>query len=102
MSDPKDRAHSAIDAARVEIDRIDQEIVRLLSERATHVQHIGAAKQVLGESVYQPDREEKIFERVVAANNGPLEDGAIRRLFERILDEARRLERLVHKSDEKS
>ncbi len=102
MNDPKDSAPSAIDAARVEIDKIDQEIVRLLSERATHVQRIGDAKEVLGEAVYQPDREEKIFESVVAANKGPLDDGAIRRLFERILDEARRLERFVHKSDDKS
>ncbi len=102
MSDAKNRARRAIDAARVGIDGIDQKIVRLLSERATQVQRIGDAKQVLGEAVYQPDREEKIFERVVAANEGPLDDGAIRRLFERILDEARRLERLAHHSDDKS
>ncbi len=101
MSDPKRRARSTIDAARVEIDRIDQEVVRLLSERATCVQRIGDAKQILGDPVYQPDREEKIFERVVAANEGPFDDGAIRRLFERILDEARRLERTVHKTDDK-
>ena len=102
MSDAEDRAREAIEAARVEIDKIDQEVVRLLSERATHVQRIGDAKHVLGEPVYQPDREEKIFERVVEANEGPLDDGAIRRLFERILDEARRLERLVAKKDDKS
>ena len=102
MNDAKERARKAIDAARVEIDRIDEEVVRLLSERAAHVQRIGDAKHVLCEPVYQPDREEKIFERVVAANNGPLDDGAIRRLFERILDEARRLERLVAEKDDKS
>jgi chorismate mutase len=91
---------TAIESARDEIDRIDQEIVRLLSERAQHVRVIGDAKHRMGVPVYQPDREEKVFERVIAANNGPLDDGAIRRLFERIIDEARRLERLSYKNDE--
>lgn len=99
MSDSKKREQAAIDAARVEIDRIDAEILRLLSERARHVRDIGDAKHRLGEPIYQPDREEKIFERLIAANPGPLDDGAIRRLFERILDEARRLERTVYKED---
>lgn len=101
MSDSADdRDRSAIEEARRQIDRIDGEIVRLLSERAEHVRAIGNAKHRLGVPVYQPGREEKIFERVVAANQGPLDDGAIRRLFERIIDEARRLERLVYKNDE--
>jgi chorismate mutase len=100
VSDSKKRAQAAIDAARVEIDRIDGEILRLLSERARQVRDIGDAKHRLGEPIYQPDREEKIFDRLIAANPGPLDDGAIRRLFERILDEARRLERSSYKDDE--
>lgn len=91
---------SVIEAARREIDRLDEAIVRLLSERAEHVRAIGDAKHRLGEPVYQPHREERVFERVIAANNGPLDDGAIRRLFERIIDEARRLERLSYRNDE--
>jgi chorismate mutase len=98
--DPQDRDRSAIAASRDQIDRIDEKIVRLLSERAEHVRLIGDAKHRLGEPVYQPDREEKVFERVIAANAGPLDDGAIRRLFERIIDEARRLERLAYRDDE--
>ena len=101
MSDSTDeRDRSAIEQARRQIDRIDGEIVGLLSERAEHVRAIGDAKHRLGVPVYQPEREEKVFERVVAANPGPLDDSAIRRLFERIIDEARRLERLVYKNDE--
>ena len=64
------------------------------------MREIGDAKHRLGVPVYQPDRETKVFERVIAANRGPLDDGAIRRLFERIVDEARRLERMVYKNDE--
>ncbi len=94
------RDRAVIEKAREEIDRIDGEIVRLLSERAENVRHIGDAKRSLGEPIYQPDREEKVFERVMGANPGPLDDGAIRRLFERIVDEARRLERMAYKDDE--
>ncbi len=101
MSDRHDDVDmSVIEEARLEIDRIDQRIVRLLNERAEQVRVIGDAKHRLGAPVYQPDRELKVFERVIAANPGPLDDGAIRRLFERIVDEARRLERMVYKDDE--
>jgi chorismate mutase len=93
------RDKAAIEAARLEIDRIDTEMVALLSERAGHVHRIGDAKRRLGEPIYQPDREERVFDRVLAANQGPLDDGAIRRLFERIIDEARRLERMVYRED---
>lgn len=82
-----------VDGARSEIDRIDLELVRLLNRRARQVARIGEVKARYGEPVYQPDREERIFQRVLAANEGPLEDDAVKRLFERILDEARRLER---------
>ena len=101
MSDRTDDRHrSSIDQAREQIDRIDAELVRLLNERAEQVRIIGNAKHRLGEPIYQPQREERVFERVIAANPGPLDDGAIRRLFERIVDEARRLERLVYRDDE--
>jgi chorismate mutase len=45
--------------------------------------------------VYQPDREAEVLEHVQSINPGPLDDGAVKRLFERIIDEARRLERLA-------
>ena len=82
-----------VEEARSEIDRLDLELVCLLNRRARQVVRIGEVKRRHGEPVYQPDREERIFNRVVAANEGPLEDDAVKRLFERILDEARRLER---------
>lgn len=95
-----DEARDAIARARRSIDEIDAEIVRLLNRRARAVQSIGRAKHVLDEPIYQPDREEEIFSRTAGLNGGPLDDGAIRRLFERILDEARRLERFTCTSDD--
>ena|SRR5579863_2448063 len=80
---------------RRKIDEIDHRLVQLLNERSRCVVEIGRIKQVSGEALYQPDREKQVLDGVVSANPGPLPDAAIRRLFERILDEARSVERVV-------
>jgi len=85
-----------LDPLRHEIDALDEEIVRLLNERANRALRIGLIKRRLGIQVYSPEREEEIFRLVQMANNGKLSDGAVRRLFERIIDESRRLERETH------
>lgn len=87
-----------IDRARDAIDAIDAELVSLLNARAARAAEIGRAKHILGQAIYQPDREDVVFKRVLDANCGPLDDEAIRRLFERILDEARRLERMKNQA----
>jgi chorismate mutase-like protein len=81
---------------RKDIDRVDEVLVRLLNERARCVCEIGLLKKEQGVEVYQPDREKLVLQHVrgVAAE-GPLGADAIARLFERIIDEARRLERRV-------
>ena len=80
---------------RGKIDEIDRRLVELLNERSRCVVEIGRIKQKTGEALYQPDREKQVLDGVVQANAGPLPDAAIRRLFERILDEARSVERTV-------
>jgi chorismate mutase-like protein len=80
---------------RARIDGLDEELVRLLNERAACALAVGRAKHALGLAIYQPDRERDVLEHVAAVNTGPLDAAAIRRLFERIIDEARRLERLA-------
>jgi chorismate mutase len=82
---------------RKDIDRVDEVLVRLLNERARCVCEVGRLKKELGIEVYQPDREKDVLNHVRAvASEGPLGPDAIVRLFERIIDEARRLERRVH------
>lgn len=78
---------------RRKIDEIDRKLVELLNQRARCALEIGKAKRVVGLPIYQPEREQEILENAERTNQGPLEDKAIRRLFERILDEARSLER---------
>jgi len=94
------RALTEIDVLRRRIDDLDEALVRLLSQRAECALAIGRAKKELGLEVYQPAREAEVLNHVQQLNPGPLDDGAIRRLFERVIDEARRLERLS--SDGKS
>ena len=85
-----------LDDLRNDIDRIDEVLVRLLNERARVACEVGRLKKIEGVAVYQPDREKQVLDHVrnVAAE-GPLGPEAIARLFERIIDEARRLERRV-------
>ena len=91
-----------LDDLRNDIDRVDEVLVRLLNERARVACEIGRMKKELGVEVYQPEREKQVLAHVRGiAAEGPLGADAVARLFERIIDEARRLERrLVHGEDE--
>jgi chorismate mutase-like protein len=84
---------SDVDGWRKRIDEIDQELVKLLNERSRCAVEIGHLKQRLNLPAWQPEREAEILRNVVKSNHGPLDDAAIRRLFERVIDEARALER---------
>jgi len=90
-----------LDDLRHDIDRVDEVLVRLLNERARVACEIGRIKKELGIEVYQPEREKQVLAHVRGiAAEGPLGADAIARLFERIIDEARRLERrLIHGED---
>lgn len=80
---------------RKRIDLLDESLVRLLNARAACALEIGRVKRAMGVPIYQPEREAEVLKNVQAANTGPLEEAAIKRLFERIIDEARHLERVA-------
>ena len=90
----------SIEDWRHRIDEIDKSLVQLLNERSNCVVEIGKIKHTTGEPLYQPEREKQVLDGVVRAYPGPLPDAAIRRLFERILDEARSVERTVMRDGE--
>lgn len=75
------------------IDRVDEVIVRLLNQRAKYAVEIGEMKAVLGLPVYAPEREKEVLHHVERTSDGPLDGASVRRLFERIIDESRRVER---------
>ena len=92
-----------IDDLRKRIDELDEKLVELLTERANCALHIGKLKHDLGLEVYQPDREAQVLHHVQAhgkMTGSPLAGDAIVRVFERIIDEARRIERAtVHPAE---
>jgi chorismate mutase-like protein len=89
---------ATLDDLRDDIDRVDEVLVRLLNERARVACEIGRLKKAQGIELYQPEREKQVLAHVRGvATEGPLGPEAIARLFERIIDEARTLERrLLH------
>ena len=80
---------------RGRIDAIDRKMVRLLNDRAGCAIALGRIKKARGLPIYQPAREEEVLGNVQKSNGGPLQSEALRRLFERIIDESRRIERLA-------
>jgi len=82
-----------IDKHRKEIDSIDRKLVELFNKRAENAIAIGKMKKERGMPVYDPERENEIFRNLKEVNAGPLTPDAIQRLFERIIDESRRIER---------
>jgi chorismate mutase len=83
-----------IDDWRIRIDEIDLQLVALFNERARCAIEIGHIKRRLGLEVYSPSREAQVIANVTGANEGPLDLDAVRRLFERVIDESRRIERI--------
>ena len=92
----------SIDDWRRRIDEIDRKLLDLFNERSRCAIEIGRIKRAQGLPVYQPDREKQVIENAERANKGPLDDTAIRRLFERVIDEARSIERAVGANGERA
>lgn len=86
-------AEAELTRLREAIDRVDDVLVKLLNQRARYAVEIGEIKGVLSLPIYAPEREKEVLRHVEAAGAGPLDSAAIRRLFERIIDESRRVER---------
>ena len=84
---------------RRKMDEIDKKLVELLNERSQCALEVGRLKQAAGMPIYQPARENEVLSNAAHNNKGPLTDAAIRRLFERIIDEARSAERVAMHGD---
>ncbi|HVT46096.1 MAG TPA: chorismate mutase [Thermoanaerobaculia bacterium] len=95
-------AESELERLRDAIDRVDEVLVKLLNQRARYAIEIGEIKALLRMAIYSPEREKEVLSNVERWCGGPLDADSIRRLFERIIDESRRVEREATASDEKS
>jgi chorismate mutase len=95
----QDEARARLEEFRVRIDSIDRRIVELLNERTRVVEDIGRVKREAKLPIYEPKREDQVYANITQANPGPLEPGAVRRIFERIIDEMRQIQRMRMEAD---
>src|SRR5437762_11847299 len=82
-------AKASLADCRSRIDVVDRRIVALLNERTRIVEEIGNIKRKMQMPIYEPKREDEVFANVMAGNGGPLSSEAVKRIFERIVDEMR-------------
>ncbi|MEI9973997.1 MAG: chorismate mutase [Ignavibacteriota bacterium] len=89
-----DEARAKLEEFRVLIDDVDRRIVELLNERTHVVEEIGRVKRESALPIYEPKREEQVFANITGSNHGPMSSDALRRIFERIIDEMRKIQRV--------
>jgi chorismate mutase len=87
-----DRSMDKLADCRRQIDAVDVKIVELLNERTQIVHEIGRIKRQFAMPIYEPKREDQVFENVTSNNPGPLTPDALKRIFERIIDEMRTIQ----------
>src|SRR4026209_2284137 len=78
---------------RKAIDRLDEQIVRLLNERTQHVLEIGAIKMKAGEEIYAPHRELAVLQRIAKLNAGPITEESLKAIYREIMSSALSLEK---------
>ena len=78
---------------RQEIDKIDEQLVALINKRAAAARAIGELKREKDLPVYEPGREQTVFDHIRAVNPGPLDNAQILDIYERIIDVMRSLQR---------
>jgi len=94
-----EEAREKLEEYRVLIDEVDRRLVALLNERTRVVENIGRVKRQTQMPIYEPKREDQVFANISASNGGPLTEEAVRRIFERIIDEMRMIQRVWMKPD---
>ncbi|MGI8991327.1 MAG: chorismate mutase [Bryobacteraceae bacterium] len=89
----REAALAALAQCRERIDDVDRRILALLNERTRTVEEIGRIKKSAQMPIYEPKREDQVYQNIVEHNRGPLSGDAVKRVFERIIDEMRKVQR---------
>jgi chorismate mutase len=96
----REEALRALEEYRVSIDALDLRLLELLNDRTRVVEEIGRVKRGAKLPIYEPRREEQVFENITSHNGGPLSAEAVKRIFERIIDEMRTIQRIRMQTSE--
>ena len=89
------RAAASLRGLRSHIDRLDLQILKLVNQRAELASEIGKLKNDQGAEVFSPAREEEIFQQVLEANKGPLDENTVRAVFREIMSGSRALQKIL-------
>ncbi len=81
-----------LDELRININNIDDELLILLNKRMEFVKQVGHLKQTDGSSIYRPERERQIIQRLASQSEGALTENAIEALFMEVFAVSRNLE----------
>ena len=90
----REAAAKSLADCRQRIDAIDRRLLALLNERTRVVEEIGRIKRECQMPIYEPKREEEVLKNITDHNSGPMSTDAARRIFERIIDEMRSLQKM--------
>jgi len=96
MTQPREdnlSAQLSLEEIRKKIDEIDTELIRLLNDRADLVHEVGLIKKEAGLSIYAPEREEALLQRLVQKSKGRLPETAIRAIYREIMSASVALEK---------
>lgn len=77
---------------RERINQLDEQLVRLLNERAATALEIGKLKNTSGTKVYDPIREGVVIDKINKLNNGPLSKGDIEGIYREIITACREIQ----------
>ncbi len=85
-----------LDALRVQIDKIDAQLIRALTDRARLVVEVGRVKRGDDTPIYAPHREQQVLAKVLQMNEGPLSDRTIEAIYRELMSGSFALERGIH------
>lgn len=88
-----DKAAAHLKALRVQIDKLDAQIVEMLNKRASLAAQIGKVKSEFGGEVYSAAREEEVLHNVLSANKGPLSEMTLKAIFRELISGSRSLQK---------
>jgi len=89
------RTAASLNAFRHQIDKLDQQILKLVNDRAKLAVEIGKVKQDQASNIFAPAREEEVLQNVLGSNHGPLDEVTVRAIYREIMSGSRALQRMV-------
>ena len=98
---PPAKSQTQLKGIRDKIDKLDQQIIKLINERASHAGEIGRLKTESGEDVFSPAREEQVLKQVLDLHQqtgGPLDNTTVRAIFREIMSGSRALQKVLNRA----